>query len=66
MAALVDKEKVELPLHVHRHGTPTLFITLNGFQGNTKQLAELFLGFAKLGPGLCKIFFFHVQPDDIG
>jgi hypothetical protein len=47
MACLPDpgEKKKYLPFDVGWHGTPTLFIAMNGLDGNAKEFGQLFLRF---------------------
>lgn len=53
------KKKEYLSLNMGRHGTPTLFIAVNGFDRDAKKFRQTFLGFVQFLPGFKEFFTSH-------
>jgi hypothetical protein len=59
-ASLITEKKEDLPLNMGWNCPSTLFITMNGFNGNTQQISQLFLGSSEFFPCWDKFIFVHV------
>jgi hypothetical protein len=56
------KEKKKLALHVVRDFTPSLFIAVNGFDGNPQELGHFLLGLIEFRPDILESAAFHAYP----
>jgi hypothetical protein len=57
----VQQEK-RLPFHMVGDFPPPLLIAVNGFDGNSEKLGQLFLGFSQPGSQIFEIFGIHAYP----